>query len=88
MLNNLVKQTNALDYLLGGQIGVRIRIHFPEGGDCGSWLAFVDACGDLGEGDVGACDGEGVRGNGERISKRIFSNNAQSCDIVFPSRSY
>ena len=49
-------------------------------------VAFVDAGGDLGEG--GASDGEGEGGDGEEMTKRIFSNHAQSCVIVFPCHSY
>ena len=51
-------------------------------------VTFVNAGGGLGEGDLGAGDGEGEGREGERMTKRIFSNDAQSCVIVFPSRSY
>ena len=51
-------------------------------------VTFVDADGDLEEGDLGAGDGEGEGGDREWMTQRIFSNDAQSCVIVFPSRSY
>ena len=56
---------------------------FREGGGFGAGDDFVG-----GEGDLGAGDGEREGGDGERMMKRIFSNDAQPCAIVFPSRSY
>jgi len=43
----------------------------------------VDAFGDLREGDVGAGDCEGEGGDAEQMSKRIFSDDAHSCVIVW-----
>ena len=48
----------------------------------------MDAGGDLREGDLGAGDGEGEGGDEERMTNRIFSNDAQSCVMVFPCCSY
>jgi hypothetical protein len=62
--------------------------HFPEVGGFGAGVGFVDAGGDLGESDVGAGDGRGEGGDGEQMSKRIFSNDTHSHVLVFPSRSY
>ena len=49
-----------------------------------SWMQVVTS----GKMTLGQVMVKGRGEDGERMSKRIFSNDAQSCVIIFPSYSY